>query len=210
MFKPSACLLPECTKRPCQSGVPKYLETKGRCCWPFIILAVIFFFVLFQSRSISLSLPLSSFNLHMRCYLGPLYQVTSHSCLCPPEDGVLSTVRTHCSTSEEEEMKRLEVALATIPRPLNRQRDKVGKCRWRKTSVNEKMWRQSLLGQLPLSMISGSLKMDAAANVTLTSRSFTPAVLSGRSPDNTLIDLSCVVLEALVFQHRFVVPQVDH
>lgn len=76
-----------------------------------------------------------SFNLHMRCYLGPLNQVTNHSCLCPWEDRVLSTVRTHCSTSEEEEMKRLEVARTAVLRPLNRRRDKRGKGEKEKTGV---------------------------------------------------------------------------
>lgn len=59
-----------------------------------------YLFLLFQFLSLSLSLA-RAFNLHMRCYLGLLNQVTSHSCLCPWEDGVVLTVRTHCSTGEE-------------------------------------------------------------------------------------------------------------
>lgn len=96
----------------------------------------------------------------MRCYLGPLNQVTSHSCLCPREDGVLSTVRTHCSTSEEEEMKRLE-SHSKRYRDLWIDSEIKGE-RWRKTGECE--WenvRQSPVSQLPLSMISGSLKMDS-------------------------------------------------
>lgn len=156
-----------CTFTLCQSGISKDLATKDQCCRSFIILAVISFYI--ASISFSLfPLPLS-FSLHMRCYLGPLNQVTSHSCLCPWEDRVLSTVRTHCSTSGEEEMKRLEVALTAVPRPLNRQRDKGEKGRWRETEKCE--WEnacQSLATQLSLSVISACLNMAAEANATLT------------------------------------------
>lgn len=72
-------------------------------------------FLWFPARS-----PSRSFSLHTWCYLRPVNQVTRLSCLCPWEDRVLSTVRTHCSRSEEE-MKRLEAALAAIPRTLHRQ-----------------------------------------------------------------------------------------
>lgn len=70
---------------------------------PMLVLVIYsgcYLFLLFQFLSLSLSFSLS-FNLHMRCYLGPLNQVTSHSCLCPWEDRVVLTVRTHCSTGEE-------------------------------------------------------------------------------------------------------------
>lgn len=85
-----------CTKSQCQSGDPKDQK-------PMLVLVIYsgcYLFLLFQFLSLSLSFSLS-FNLHMRCYLGPLNQVTSHSCLCPWEDRVVLTVRTHCSTGEE-------------------------------------------------------------------------------------------------------------
>lgn len=135
------------------------------------------FFLLFQS----LFLPLSRFQSTHRRYPGPLNQVTSHSCLCPWEDRVLSTVRTHCSTSEEEEMKRLDVALTALPRPLNRRRDKGERVGWRKTEKCE--WEnvcQNPAGWLSLSVTSGQ-SSKCVFNIVVD----TSSVLSGRSPDDT-------------------------
>lgn len=81
------------------------------------------------------------FNLYL-CVLSthclePLNKVTSTRSLCPREHWVLSAVRTHCSSSEEEEITRLEDALATAAWPLKRQRDtrengERQTCKWEK------------------------------------------------------------------------------
>lgn len=139
-----------CTKSQCQSGDPKDLGTKSRrWCGSFIIPVVICFYCsnFCLSPSLAPTLSISTCD----AISEPLNQVTSHSCLCPWEEGVMLTVRTHCSTGEEEEMKRLEVALTARPRidgEIKGEMQKDGEV-WMRKCLSEPVC------QLQVSMISG-------------------------------------------------------
>lgn len=95
------CIFMHSYQNPMSVRCSEGFSNQRPCCGSFIMTVI---------ASCYCIIPISfsrSFSLLIRCYLGPLNQVTSQNCLRPREERLLSTVRTHCSAGEERKIRRL-------------------------------------------------------------------------------------------------------